>query len=676
MLSRHVTAGTSIPAGRPAREAAEAALVENYPRLVRLAYLILPPSLGRHRRVLTAHALVQRTLSDATSLPGPWPGNGPAGAAAPGGPGREPGGSGPAPRSGPPLPGQRSAERPVASWLRATVVRTALRPRHPLRRPGPFLPLVLGLRLFPRAGGSDELSLDRALAGVGAEVRAAIALRALEQLPADAVLELLASAGVPEPEAAVRAADRLGAGTGTDVAALLSGGEFDPCIVHTRPTDLLRRRRHGRLAVLAGAAVLAAVVATAGLRTGPEARPEPVAASNALTATALVRAPAERWADTSRVDLTAWPPRGARTGDTALLRRALDSWSGRTDTGVRVTAARGTATAPPGEPPALLFAGTVDGSGVVLLHDGRRLARYSEAADGRSGASLQVTRADDSDVTTGAAVVLTRRDGRARFLLAPWIARAEVRDLRAPDAAAAPLAVTAEGVTAPVPYASGGGCERVPVLQLTSSKRIVEDHAFLLADLGELVPAHLTWTPAPGLDVRARSPREAAGPRGLAAWARSACSLPPLRLAGVRAVNRWEYAVQALPERAGTAVWVCSRADTWEGPGRTTIAFEPPGARPPQRVAALGDSAMCSRFGQHVLAATSWVSPSGTRYLLSAGSRHVGSITTRGSTTTTTRGPAQAVRSPKPVLVRVEGRLLDGSLLEGLVSGQPPGPGH
>ncbi|MDC7339382.1 hypothetical protein PQR15_26385 [Streptomyces lydicus] len=43
-------------------ERAEAVIVEHYPRLVRLAYLVLPPSMGRHRRVLTAHGLVQRAL--------------------------------------------------------------------------------------------------------------------------------------------------------------------------------------------------------------------------------------------------------------------------------------------------------------------------------------------------------------------------------------------------------------------------------------------------------------------------------------------------------------------------------------------------------------------------------------------------------------------------------------
>ncbi|MDT3400901.1 hypothetical protein RKE29_30600, partial [Streptomyces sp. B1866] len=41
---------------------AEAAIVEHYPRLARLAYLVLPSSLGHTRRVLTAHALVQQAL--------------------------------------------------------------------------------------------------------------------------------------------------------------------------------------------------------------------------------------------------------------------------------------------------------------------------------------------------------------------------------------------------------------------------------------------------------------------------------------------------------------------------------------------------------------------------------------------------------------------------------------
>ncbi|MYT20157.1 hypothetical protein GTW69_07620, partial [Streptomyces sp. SID7760] len=50
------------PVPPPDVELAEAAIVEHYPRLVRLAYLVLPPALGRNRRVLTAHSLAQRAL--------------------------------------------------------------------------------------------------------------------------------------------------------------------------------------------------------------------------------------------------------------------------------------------------------------------------------------------------------------------------------------------------------------------------------------------------------------------------------------------------------------------------------------------------------------------------------------------------------------------------------------
>ncbi|NEA01115.1 hypothetical protein G3I28_17560, partial [Streptomyces sp. SID10116] len=41
---------------------AEAVIVDQYTRLVRLAYLTLPGRLNRHRRVLAAHSLVQRAL--------------------------------------------------------------------------------------------------------------------------------------------------------------------------------------------------------------------------------------------------------------------------------------------------------------------------------------------------------------------------------------------------------------------------------------------------------------------------------------------------------------------------------------------------------------------------------------------------------------------------------------
>ncbi|MFD3726089.1 hypothetical protein [Streptomyces sp. NPDC058671] len=742
LLSRHVITGTAISADRPAREDAEAALVENYPRLVRLAYLILPPTLGRHRRVLTAHALVQRTLGESAgrprparprpepvpapkplgsepappqvptaepprprpplgevppppaplAQPSPPPFPGASDRPAPASPDRSipapasPDRSIPAPASSDPptpppalLPGGRGGERAAYSWLRETVVRAALRP--PRRfAPAVRLPLVLGLRLFPRAGGSDELALDRALAGAVPGTRAALALRTLERLPEEAVGPLLARAGLAEPDVALRAAELLAATSGADIATLLGSAEFDPCTVHTRPTDLLRRHRRERLAALAGAVLLVttAAVTTVELRSGNEPGGRATGSVTALSAAALaraldpaalVRAPAERWADISRVDFTAWPARGTRTGDTALLRRALDAWSRGGDAEVRLSATPGTPTSPPAEPPRLLYAGTVDGTVVVLLHDGRRLARYAASVDGRGPAVLDLARVDDADVTTAAAVVLTRTPGQARYLLAPWIAEAAVRDLRTPGSAARPLEVTPEGLTAAVPYEGAGGCAGVTALQLTSSARIVEDHAFLLADLGELTPVHLTWTPGPGTGAPARAPREATGERGLAAWAPAACWLAALHGTGVRSVNRWEYAEQPLPERAGRALWVCSRVDTWEGSGRISVSLTAPADRAgtePRTVTELPDTAACSRFGQHVLAGAYRTAPSGTRYFLAAGSRRLTGVTADGAVTARTRGPvlstaADAADGP----VRLTGSLPDGSAILG-----------
>ncbi|MFW3464911.1 hypothetical protein ACN24K_33555 [Streptomyces microflavus] len=139
----------------------------------------------------------------------------------------------------------------------------------------------------------------------------------------------------------------------------------------------------------------------------------------ALDPAALLRTAAEQWADTSRIDFTAWPVRGDRRGDGELLGRALRAWSGPPE-GVRVSTTPGTADVPPAQPPRLLFAGEVDGAAVVLFHDGGvRVVRYAEPLSGGGGAALDFARTDDADVTTGAAVVVSRTGEKARFLLAP-----------------------------------------------------------------------------------------------------------------------------------------------------------------------------------------------------------------------------------------------------------------
>ncbi|MFJ9526875.1 hypothetical protein [Streptomyces cyaneofuscatus] len=639
---------------------AEAALVEHYPRLVRLAYVVLPPSLGRHRRVLAAHGAVQRALPVTRTAPARTA--------------QVPAQSRRSPEAG---QAEAPANAPYAS-MRLRVLRTALayerRPRWwPGRLPAPAalrptLPVVWGLRLFPRAGGVDELALDRALSEVPGAVRAAFALQLLDGLPETAVRALLAEAGVDDPAGAVRRAARLGRPDRAAAQVLLRSGEFDPCTVQTRPSDLLRRRHRVRAAALAAA--LCVVAGTLAVAAGNDVRDEAPGAGvtvPALDPAALLRTAAEQWADTSRIDFTAWPVRGDRRGDGELLGRALRAWS-EPPGNVQVSTTPGTVDVPPAQPPRLLFAGEVDGAAVVLFHDGGvRIVRYAEPLAGGGGAALDFARTDEADVTTGAAVVVSRTGEKARFLLAPWISETTTRDLLAPDTPGRPLEVGPDGITAPVERpAAGGGCDAWPVLQLRSSERIVENHAFLVTDLGDLAPAHLTYTPKPGGGAPARQPREATGPEALLAWARTACSLRALSGSGVRAVNNWAFAEQRLPEGGASAEWLCTRADTWRGPGRVLVQFLQPAASPTAPAAVVADrndTALCSRFGQHILAGTHWKAASGRWYVLAAGSRAVNRIEATGQVRGAAGGPTLAVRAPRDASVELTARLREGGTL-------------
>ncbi|MEV1047881.1 hypothetical protein [Streptomyces sp. NPDC049916] len=665
---------------------AEAALVEHYPRLVRLAYVVLPPALGRHRRVLAAHAAVQRALpvtgvtADAPRVPAQS-------RRAKAEPGRRAAAGGS--RAHAITSGEATADGTTDSspsgapyaLMRLRVLRSALAyERRPRWWPGrlpvpaalrPSTPVVWGLRLFPRAGGADELALDRALSEVPGEVRAAFALHLLEGLDESGVRALLAEAKVSEPAAAVRRAARLGGPDRAAARASLRSGEFDPCTVQTRPSDLLRRRHRTRAVALAAVLCVVAgglAVAVDDQVRGPErSRAAEPPADPALDPAKLARTAPERWADTSRIDFSAWPARGGRTDDTELLGRALRVWAQPPKT-VKVSASPGTVTVPPAQPPRLLFAGEVDGAAVVLFHDaGVRVVRYAEPLSGSGGAALDFARTDDADVTSGAAVVVSRAGQRARFLLAPWIAESTTRDLLAPDTPSRPLDVGPDGVTAAVARpAPAGGCDTWPVLQLRSSERIVEKHAFLITDLGDLTPAHLTYTPKPGRGAPSRQPREATGPEALVAWARTACSLRTLSGSGVRSVNNWAFAEQRLPEGGASADWLCTRADTWRGPGRVLVQFLRPATSPTDPgtvVADREDTALCSRFGQHVLAGTHWKAASGQWYVLAAGSRAVTRIEASGTVKDAASGPTLAVRAPRDATVRLTGALREGGTL-------------
>ncbi|WP_325099885.1 hypothetical protein [Streptomyces sp. GMY02] len=609
---------------------AEAALVEHYPRLVRLAYLLLPPVLGRGRRVLTAHSLVQRALPRGRAATAVAP-DGTAG------PGAD----------------------PAYAFLRARVVRTALA-ADPLRRRAarsrrvhlpPLMPQVWGLKLFPRSGGADELALDQQLAALPAPARAAYVLRGLEQLPEDAVLRVLSAAGVADPKAAVRQAERV-----PDRTALLASPEFDPCSLQARPTDLLRRRQRGK-AVLAAAAAVAVCGTLAALPAGgwgPDGAAAPVYARNASAEAALDPAKLTRvsptaWRTSARLDFAAWPARGDRTGDTALLRRALAVWA-RPGGDVRLSATPGTATGGPAGPPQLLYAGDVDGARVVLLHDGLRIARYAEPKGSASGVALDLARVDGASGAEAAAVVLNRADGNVRYLTAPWVKKAARQDLRTAGSEPAALALT-DGVTAPLsgPAARAGACTSWPALRLTG-----DFGAYVLGDLGELTPARLTTG-------RPTATHEASSAAAGRTWAPFACSLSVLRSQGVRSVNAWQYAEQDLPDDGGTAAWVCTRADTWRGTGSQVLAqLRVPTVRYGAAVARSADVTACGARDPQVLAGALWKSKAGSWYLLAAGGSHTESITASNGVTATARGNVLAVPAKKGIRPELKGTLDDG----------------
>ncbi|MFD3325003.1 hypothetical protein [Streptomyces sp. NPDC058701] len=662
---------TSQRFGSTAVEQAEAVLVEQYPQLVRLAYLTLPDSLGRHTRVLLAHRAVQHALPRGLGGTGPGPGggggpggpDGPDGHAGPSRPGR------PGPPAGPDSPGGPLSE------VRVRVLRASFAPsgriRSVLAKAGwpPVPPFVWGLRLWPPAGGIDEAA--GVLAGAPGPVRAAFVLHRMDGLPEEAAVRLLAAAGADDPADAVREA--LALPVGAPLPAARRSPEFDASVVSARPTDLLRRRRRARTGWAAAAlcALVTGVLVADASGPRPEATPAagPVAA-RALDPGRLLRVPAQAWADTARVDFTAWPARGGRTSDRALLARALGTWAAR-PRGVPVTAAPGTATDPPARPPQLLYAGDIEGRAVVLLLDGDRVVRYAEAAAGPRERELGFARTDEAGVTTAAALTLVRpsADGTARYLLAPWIERAATRDLLRTGDEGAPLTVAPDGVTAPaaVPR-TAGDCASWPVLELTSSARIVEKHSFVLADLGALSPVHLTYTPLPDGPgaVAARQPREATGPAARAAWAPTACRLRELGGGAVRAVNVWDFAGSELPDGGGRAVWSCTRASGWAGPGDVLVQLRPP-AGAPQDVVRARSTAACGRFGQHLLAGTRWRSPAGRWYVVAAGSREVVGITASGAVRAEANGRALAAPAgPEGARVSLTGRLASGARITAL----------
>ncbi|MGW6911810.1 hypothetical protein [Streptomyces sp. NPDC054940] len=619
-------------------ERAEAALVEHYPRLVRLAYLVLPPSLGRNRRVVTAHSLTQRALPRGRTTATPV------------------------------IPAQSTGREgdPGYALLRLRVLRTALEADRPLKRLAwpkrsqlpPLLPQIWGLRLFPRSGGADELALDQRLSALSGPARAAYVLRGLEKLTDDVVCEVLDAAGVDYVDEALEEADAVPA-----QYALLDSPEFDPCSLQARPTDLMRRRQHMKAALAAAAALLVsgALLGLPGESWGPDGPAAPSYAQNpaaeaALDPAQLTRVPALAWQSSARIDFSVWPARGDLAGDSALLRRALAVWARPGET-VQVSATPGTPAGGPPGAPHLLYAGTVDNARVVILYDGLRIARYAEPRDGTAGAALDFSRVDGAGRAEASAVVLSRADGNVRYLLAPWVKKAAERDLLKSRAGAMDLTVT-EGVTSPMasPGAQQSGtCTSWNALQLTDSTG-----TRLLTDLAELVPARLT-AGRPG------AVKEATGAGALRTWAPYSCWLGALRSAGVRTVNAWAYARQALPDGTGSAEWLCTRAETWRGGGERVLAqFRTPGATHAAVVAKGQNVAACGARDPHVLAGVLWKAQTGDWYLLAAGTRDTESIEATGGVQGTSTGSLLTVRAAQGARAELKGTLESGRSISGL----------
>ncbi|MET9085771.1 hypothetical protein ABZX77_28480 [Streptomyces sp. NPDC004237] len=636
VAQRHAAGATGALGPAVDVEQAEAALVEHYPRLVRLAYLVLPPGLARGRRVLTAHSLVQRALPRSR-------------------------------RQAPVIPAQSTGRDtdPRYALVRLEVVRTALEAGVPLKfgawprraQLPPLLPQVWGLRLFPRSGGADELALDQRLAALSGPARAAYALRGLEQLPDGDVRKILRAAGVEHPEGALAEANGVPA-----EYPLLDSPEFDPCSLQARPTDLMRRRQHTKAALAAAAAlaVCGALVVLPSGGWGADGAAAPPYARNAAAEAALdpaqvTKIPATAWRTAARADFSVWPARGALTGNTSLLRRALAVWA-RPGATVRVSATPGTQTGGPAGPPQLLYAGVVDSARVVVFYDGLRIARYAEPKDGTAGAALDFARVDGATDAEAGALVLGRADGNVRYLTAPWVTRAAERDLMKPTSGAMDLGLT-DGVTGPMasPAMQQGACTSWNVLQLTDA-----DGTRLSTDLGELVPAHLT-SGRPGYTG------EASGAAGLRDWAPFACSLAAERSAGVRSVNAWAFAEQTLPEAGGTGAWVCTRAETWRGDGTVALAqFRTPGS-PYGAVAAKGsDVTACGPRDPQVLAGVLWKSGGGQWYLLAAGGRDTASVRATGGVTASADGTQLVARAKQGAQADLTGTLEDGTEISGL----------
>ncbi|MEU4546556.1 hypothetical protein [Nonomuraea dietziae] len=509
------------------------ALAKPYRDLVWLAYLTLPAWTGEHRRVVLAHRLAAAALS------------------------------------------RHQEEDPVR--LRAMLLRSALR-----ARPRPWTGLPAAVEVVPAVTASGDIGFTRALEALPAPARAAYALLRLEERAAEEVTQVLAGAGVPDPEGALAALAEMEERFG--VTATLHRPAADPCLA----------RLYGRLDVEASRRLLAALAfcAVAVVAVVPwlgSGRPSSAAAPAATPETAAPGA----WRTTTSLDLSAWPPRGDLLSDRALIGRAMRAWGRRH--------------------PQLLYAGRLGATAVVLLRRSSQVARYLET---KGRPTLEVL----PEPGGSSPLKLTATPRGSRYLLPPWVTEAAM----APFDGGWRTSVIADGVIGPVPVLREDGCWRGPLVRLRAPE-VPPGLPYTMVDLGRLAPARISYR----------------GEGSLAsAWRRLGCALPR-PVSEVREASAWAFRSVRLPEGA-RGQWFCVRLTDPSGAGavQAVLLATSGGRTTATRTGVTHGTWDCSRLAPDIAASVWWSAPSGRHYRVSAASA---GVTVDGDTATNADGEAVTV---------------------------------
>ncbi|BCB88202.1 hypothetical protein [Phytohabitans suffuscus] len=578
----------------PPAARAGSVFLRHYDRLTRIAYLVGPSGRAPQARLVRAHRDVQRAL--------PW----------------------------------RSGRELTYPRLRRRVLRSAAR-----RRLLPQ-PVLITWAWHTTVGGSAaHRTVADGLARLAPRARAAYVLVVVEGLTRADAVAAMRDLGWADADAAMTAAAGLVARlrdahglSGGHQRALLAEPPADPTVVRLRAPDPLgvRLLRAGRITLVAAALLLVAGL-VASLPAGAPAQERPVVMRQAVPAVA--RVPAGAWTGTSEFTLAAWPSRGAKADDDTLVRAAAAAWQvgGAGDRAVTVTASAGAVTDPPVGAPALLFAGPVDGTTVVVLADSTRVATYTE----REGAEprLTVQPAPEHDEYATSALRLPAGEGKVRYLLAPWAAAPQTRALT--GTGWRDLGVR-DGLTEAVAIPAHERCWNGPLLRLRSTL-VGQGLPYTLGDFGSAALAHLMYIP-PGVPGPISRPHELDATGGPAAWSSLGCALADTRGRSPGSVTAWELWRGRLAQ--GTASLVCVRTAE-PGSANQVSAVVVSGA--PAVVATASGTRLCSRYAQDVVVAWWTRDTQGRWYHVAAGSHAVRRITVR-TAAGTRQGPSPVVSGP------------------------------